>query len=479
MPKAQLPAAKPAVAAPQPSAQVPAAQPPVADVQPAVPAVATPTEPVVAVPAEPVTAVTEPAPQATVETKSDAVESKASQKQTRQQLAAVVGVSISAARIRTHLGDMGVNREVRAAQDELSKCKSYGELSPATRAFITKSKPEPVAVKPPTDASRAQDERNTSLYNLFLSGDQAAISALPVNAENTSLLDAMIGHHLLRLGDDAVTACCATSHYMIEQLATHGTKSLVSDKKKTLKTHHIANDALEQLPIWPLLRTLPSVVAARSAFKQYELDLKVKEEEKKEKEKEKRKAKKAAAAAGESSPATPATAPAPVVEQAAATPAAEQPADAESAEAKEKAKRERDPRNDFNHNAFGIISEIVKKAVGKGDVSSDVRAFASWVISELIERYVRLIRLQTEFANVKTIKASTIVTINRFLLCDEGVNPAELDAYVSPCLDAYLDHAQKAKEAPKKPKSPTPEGTVEQPAEPAPAVVPVATVAAA
>lgn len=348
-------------------------------------------------------------------------------KQVRQQLAGVIDVTVSTARTRNMLTDMGVNAEVRSAIDEISNSSDFNTLSEKTVKYILNTYAD--VTKP--------DDAVTAVCDALKSSDAEARSKLNVESSKKAITN-LLSRSLIRAGDDSVCALAATANWIITQLAKHGVKTLISESKKTLKPRHIVNDEITNLKVWPFLRTLPCVNAERESYKNYLNDVERKKSEKKEKDKAKKAAAKAAAESGVD-----------------ATKSADTKVDETKHDKQDDTyvsdddendvgKKKRDPSDCFKHHAYNIARDIVNREIN-GDVSNDIRRFGSNVIYELIKRYVNLIRLQLEYAGVKTIKANTIITINKLILTDAGVDDPEFEEYIRDRVDKYGKYSAVAK----------------------------------
>jgi hypothetical protein len=399
------------------------------------------------------------------------------QKKQRKMLADVIDVTISTARVRNYVSDEGFNLAVHTAAESLNELKNYGDIPDATLHWITRAKPEMTPAKMATAETKAADERALALWGAFSNPDKSVRAAIPVDEATTKSLKALVNQHLLRTGDDAITALAATANFVVEEMAHHGAKSLKASGKKTLQVYHVANDELENLSIWPFISNLPSVKEARVAYARHMQELESKGEEKKEKRAKKAKGE-AAAAATPVAAATPAAVP-----EAATAPPAVDPAAAASAPEAAKKPRDKVPCEEFKYHTYSIFRAAVEEVLGTneagkriGDVSNDIRVFGSHVVFEFIARYSPLIRLASEYSGVKTIKASTINAINRLLATDAGVPCAALDEYVSTRVSKCIDYAHAPAAEAAAPPAKAPEAAV--PAEPA-AAAPALIVAAA
>jgi hypothetical protein len=353
-------------------------------------------------------------------------------KQVRQQLASVINCTISTARVRAQVTDYGVNAEVRASVTEVENCDNFANLSDQTMKYVCDAYND--INKPDADV--------TAVHVAFMDADKSSRSKLDVE-ETKKILSNLISRSCARAGDDSICALAATCNYIIEELATHGVKTLKFDSKKTLKTHHIANETITDLKVWPFLRTLPCVRKERDAYHSRLVEIVRKKSEKKEKDK----AKKAAAKIASSSEEKKECVNVKKVDDSAVTEEKDVVSEDDGVvddDKKSKKPREKVPSNSFCHHVYNIARTIVKDAVD-GDVSSAVRVFGSNVVYELIQRYSKLIRLQIEFAGVKTIKANTIITINKMILTDAGVVNDEFEKYVSSRVEKYCTHVASSK----------------------------------
>jgi hypothetical protein len=362
----------------------------------------------------------------TSEKKSEPEEEKP--KQQRKQLAEIIDVIVSTARVRNNLSDNGVNASIRDALTEIEENTDLKTLSAETCTYACDA----------YEGIAKHEESVTAVYNAFASKDLKARDGLKVE-ETKAVLSNLVSRHLLRMGDDAISAFAATANYIVRELARHGAKSLQAESKKTLKNYHIANDEITDLSVWPFLRTLPCVAEEREAYHTRLAELERKKIEKKEKDKKKKAKAKADAAAGTSDENET------VVEVDENVEKDDQSGDEKDDEKKEKVKRDKQPCDDFKHHAYQIARIVVKESVN-GDVSSAVREFGSRVVYELINRYAKLIRLQTTFAGVKTVKAQTITTINSIILVDADKKNDDFTNYVDTRVNLYLAHVQRNKE---------------------------------
>jgi hypothetical protein len=362
-------------------------------------------------------------------------------KQVRQQLASVIDCTISTARVRAQVTDYGVNADVRESVSEVETCDDLTTLSQRTVEYIRDAY---------ADINKP-DEDVTAVYNAFMDDDKDARMALDTE-ETKKILSNLISRSCARAGDDSICALAATCNYIIEQLASHGVETLKCESKKTLKTHHIANDDITKLSVWPFLRTLPCVQIERDAHYARLEEIARKKLEKKEKDKAKKAAAKIASGDDEKKDASKtkkldkSTNDAKVTDEKETDVGSEDDDANADDEKKTKKPREKIPANSFCHHVYNIARTIVKNSVD-GDVSSAVRVFGSNIVYELIKRYSKLIRLQIEFAGVKTIKANTIITINKIILADAGMVNEEFDEYVSSRVKKYYEHVAATKSA--------------------------------
>jgi hypothetical protein len=266
----------------------------------------------------------------------------------------------------------------------------------------------------------------------------------------------MIKQDCIRTGEDAVSVTTAHANFVVRELAKHGIASAKSENKpkRVLKLHHMTNDGITKLSIWPFLSNLKCVSDARAGYAQRVLDQAAKTAEKKEKQKKKKAeakaAKEAAAAAAVANPAPAASTPEPAAPTDAAQqtpPVVEKAAESVAVESKDepKEKRVKTPEADFEHHSQNIIREVIQEQEGKLEISSDVKSFCARVVYEMLSMYGGLIQNQTSYAGVKTIKASTIYSIAQFILTYSHAQCPGLSQYVTSWLKKQDDEAAKAK----------------------------------
>jgi len=325
----------------------------------------------------------------------------------RQQLSNVIAIELSIARIRRLITENGINFSVRKSLSEVKSCLNVSSLSDETKKYINDSF---VSIKLPTDKCKLAHASS-------FEGTE-----LPAGSDLNELkeeLNTLISRHLIRAGDDSVCALASTANYIVEQVIRYGTGVLKESGKKTLKCHHIANDGLVDIDVWPFLRSLECVKNEQKSYREYVENLKRKKEDKKSKKKNKD------------------TTPVPVPETV-ADPVVPTTVEAELEETVE-SKTDKYSSNCFKHHVFNIARPIVKEEV-KGDVSNDVRRFCSNIVFEFIQKYNKLIKLQIDHSCVKTIKSDVIVVINKMILSDSDTDSSNFYKYVDKRLELYSKH---------------------------------------
>lgn len=327
----------------------------------------------------------------------------------RQQLSNVIAIELSIARIRRLITENGINFSVRKSLSEVKDCLNVSSLSDETKKYINDSF---VSIKLPTDKCKLAHASSFGGAELAVGSDLKELK---------EELNTLISRHLIRAGDDSVCALASTANYIVEQVIRYGTGVLKESGKKTLKCHHIANDGLVDIDVWPFLRSLECVKNEQKTYREYVENLKRKKEDKKSKKKNK--------------DATPVPVPVP---ETVAEPAVPATVDAELEEAVE-SKTDKYSSNCFKHHVFNIARPIVKEEV-KGDVSNDVRRFCSNIVFEFIQKYNKLIKLQIDHSCVKTIKSDVIVVINKMILSDSDTDSSNFYKYVDKRLELYSKH---------------------------------------
>jgi hypothetical protein len=330
----------------------------------------------------------------------------------RQQLSNVIAIELSIARIRRLITENGINFSVRKSLSEVKDCLNVSSLSDETKKYINDSF---VSIKLPTDKCKLAHTSSFGGAELAVGSDLKELK---------EELNTLISRHLIRAGDDSVCALASTANYIVEQVIRYGTGVLKESGKKTLKCHHIANDGLVGIDVWPFLRSLECVKNEQKTYREYVENLKRKKEDKKSKKKNK--------------DATPVPVPVPVPETVAELVVLASTVDAELEEAVE-SKTDKYSSNCFKHHVFNIARPIVKEEV-KGDVSNDVRRFCSNIVFEFIQKYNKLIKLQIDHSCVKTIKSDVIVVINKMILSDSDTDSSNFYKYVDKRLELYSKH---------------------------------------
>lgn len=352
------------------------------------------------------TPATDATPQAEATPSTDATPPTSS----RKQLGDIIDVNISTARIRTTLSKYGINENIHKLISKFKDATSVDELtddiSTISNLLIPKA--------------------DSPIIDMVNQNDISGLKTVSIEDVKTAIVKAL-GRHVLRIGDDAIVAFTSTINYVIVSLMEHGVKTLAADKKKTLKTHHIANDGLKDTDIWYLIRDLNCVKNALKMSEERTVSILKKKEARKIKNKLKNKNKKDKSSKPE------------VASEVVADVVVEK-VEAET-EVVETPKPGKNPMNGFRHHVFGIASKLVKESVS-GDVSSDARTFGSHVVFELCRKYSKMIKVLTSYAKVKTIKAVTITSINDLLTIQEDTDYSTFNEYVSTRIGMYNNHSK-------------------------------------
>lgn len=334
----------------------------------------------------------------------------------RHQLGDIIDVNISTARLRTTLSKFGINERIHNLISEVKESDSVQFSQDVKNVLATTS------LKP--------DSPDKNIADLAVGDNVEKLSTMKLDDVKKSVAR-VLGRHILRVGEDAIVAFASTVNYIIVRLVEHGVVTLASEKKKTLKPHHIANDGLKDIDIWYFIRDLDCVKTELARSEERALEIIRKKEARKAKNKKK---------SGKKNNAKKADVPDTATEQIQSTQVCGvgTPSGDKSDEKKSVG---RDPRNGFRHHVFGIASKLVKGAVD-GDVSNNVRTFGSHVVYELCQRFSSMIKVLTAYAKVKTIKSVTITSINSLITSDSSVDYDRFNDYVSSRIKMYENHKE-------------------------------------
>ncbi len=313
---------------------------------------------------------------------------------------------ISAARVRTNMDKLTLNKAVNEESKPLRLALS--QLEVAETRLKAGGYTEGDKFVPLTPELTKQ-------YNDVVS------SVGPKKLEYTLKIDAL-ARERVRFSNNAPDVLSVVCGELIHQLVTHTVDNAISLDKKIIKIDHLHSESVSTLPLYPLIRNLPSFMEYQKTFASkntsVQLD-KMKKDLKDKLWKEFRsryneaplvKKKKVAAA--------------PL-----AVPAAEEPAHAEDAE--EDADESTDGKTSFR---FYVVQECryvigLDKYKNSGvRISTEIKEYLSTLLVEFIQRVAFLVQRTAEAMTRKTINKTAIMKTVEKLLID-GHTPTETITY--------------------------------------------------
>lgn len=371
----------------------------------------------------------------------------------RQQTSKTIGISISSARTRRHVDKLNLNK---AVEEELTKLKvdltAHDEAAALLTAGGHKKTEEYTEEVTKDDGNGNQVKEQVKKTREVL---------VPLTAEETATLTATVARvapmlaelhgkitalsrERVRFANDAPVALSIVCDKLIQQLIVHAMTKVLAAKKKIVQVSHLHEAGVEQLSLYPLIKSLPSFVqtsqdlAAAARTAEFEKAVKdAKEQAFKEFKKQYAdvlpKKKKGQAAAVAPAPAEP------VAEQ--VTPVAEEEDDSA------------DSKTTFKFYVSQVCKEVIKGNLAYTHVriSTDIRNYLSNLLIELIRRLSSLILLTTEDMKIKTVNDVAILNVVKKLLVD-GHEPTETITFRQeqvPDPEAVKAELQKKEEAKK------------------------------
>ncbi len=354
----------------------------------------------------------------------------AEEKRKRQQTCKTVGIHISSARTRRHLDKINLNRVI---EEELGKLKviiqehddAVAILKAGSRKKteeyteeVTKDDGNGGQVKEQVKKTREVNIPITEAETTTLNATIARIA--PALAELHGKVTAL-SRERVRFANDAPVALSIICDKLIQQLIEHAMTRVLAVKKKIVQISHLHEAGVEQLSLYPLIKSLPSfvktaqeLVAVNGAADLEKAIKDAKEAAFKEFKKQyadvlpKKKKGQAAQPAG--------AAPAPA-EVAPVEP------DVEPAEEDDD---NTDSKTTFKFYVQQVCKDVIKSNLTYAHVriSTAIRNYLSDLLIELIHRLSSLILLTTEDMKIKTVNDVAILNAVKKLLVD-GHEPTE------------------------------------------------------
>lgn len=315
----------------------------------------------------------------------------------RQQAGKVIGVNISWARVRRHLDKLN-----KVVEDILGPLKK--ELSD------TKS-----AEKTLADGFRTTTDHNgIEVKEPLTAGDRAALqeqvnAAAPKRAELEAKIKAL-SRERVRFSNKAPVALSIVCNELVQQLVEHAMHKVIVAKKKIVQIEHLHECGVESLPLYSLVRSLPSFIQTEQKIaadkKKKELDDLV-NETREQVEKEFKKKFSDILPKKKKGPTETVVAPAELLAVACKNEAP-------------------DSKTTFRFYVSIVCRDVIKKneAFAHVRVSTEIRVYLSKLLIELIHRLSSLIQLTTNAMKIKTVDHKAILKTVEQLLID-GHSPVE------------------------------------------------------
>ena len=357
-------------------------------------------------------------------------------------------INISSARVRRHLDKMNMNRELDTLLKPL-KCELVADAQ-AKKALTdgfeveqvmeeqvkTNDKGKEVKVKVPKAVNKPlSEERKLQL--------QAQVDAFAPRLKEVTDKVVALSKEKIRFSSDAPAVLSITFDELIQQLLEHAMDRVLLADKKIIQISHLHEEGVDKLPLYPLVKTLPSwtrvadefaktateaslAAAYNSAYSQAERDFRKKYASLLSARKKKA-PKTVDAPAAEPVPEAAAQ---PVVPPADPVEAVEQPEEQHDVE--EDHSEDGKDKTTFNFYVNNACRKLIKlnDRYKKVRVSTDIRKYLSTLLIELVTRLSTLIKLTTDTMKVKTVNKTPILNTIRALLVD-GHTPTESVTFVN------------------------------------------------
>lgn len=358
----------------------------------------------------------------TTEEKKNAAETS-----TRRSLADRLNFVVATARARAPMSEQGVNKkfqDIRLGIKNAADCDSlWSALKPHYDSLVKAG-------------TKVKEEHQEAMKKFAAAKNKKARNALDLAAMKKAAL-AFVHVGVLRIGEDAMVAVCASASYILTELATHGLAVLKGEDKKTLQTHHIINDGAKDLSVWYLIKDLECVQEALSDNKIRDLHKQYTDTRKKLRTRINRNRKRAEEDSTKNKKA---------INKTIRTLTAELDNLVAPPEPKVYDKERKGPQDNFRHHASAAIAAVKGEHLDqKCDVSLPVRILLSHIVYGVIMKYSDQSGELAAFSRVKTIKAEAIVLINRMSAHPHMESCKKINAYVEDRLAAYAVELEKSK----------------------------------
>lgn len=340
----------------------------------------------------------------------------------RTQTSKAIGVDISPARVRRHLDKINLNKKIDSMVAELKA--TISEYEEAKQRLDSGKKK--VFVEKEVDGKKLLAEELKDLTHDEQKHARATVEKLGPSIDQVRMKAGALSRERTRFSNDASIALAIICDELIQELATHTMNKVIDAKKKIIQISHLHEEGIEKLSLFPLIRNLPLFM---STAKQLDDSLKKETQEKllsttlqqAEKDWKKKydvhtKKKKAAE-------------PVQVAVQTAV--AVEQPEEEEEDDTS-------DSKTSFRFYVHLVCKNIIRHSpknesgspkYGAVRVSTEIRAYLSDLLVQLIQRLSHLVLLTATSMKIKTVNDTAILQTVEALLVD-GHDVVETVEYV-------------------------------------------------
>ncbi len=357
----------------------------------------------------------------------------------RRQTNKALGISISSARVRRHMDKLNLNNSVDTMVTDLKqKLAALNLARDQLDTGVVKTQ-----VSRDVDGKKTQETLERPLTSEERESLTARLQNYSVDLQQLQMRVEALTPERTRFSTEASIVLAIISHELTKQLATHAMCRVLAAKKKIIQINHLHEQGVEMLPLYPLVKSLPSFVQtsaklAHAAREAEMADFKAQIMYSAEKDFKKKYGVHASKKKKVDEPAQ-------VVE-----PVVEKPAEEheEVLPGSDEAEDSQDSKTSFQFYVGQICRELVNqdsryKAVR---ISTEIRSYLSDLLVEFIQRLSTLVYLTATCMKNKTINDTAIMKTVEMLLVDghKQVDTIELKE-----LAVYDKEAMKAEVAKK------------------------------
>ena len=338
----------------------------------------------------------------------------------KKQPTRVAGLFISPARVRRHADKLGLNHLIEEMVTKLQADISIYETSSKALATGGRTQPQEYTEETQVDGKTEQVKKTREVVVPLTEEDKkqlvATVAALQPKMGEFNSRVAALSRERTRFASDSAVVLATICECVVRQLFSHAVARVLLANKKIVHTEHLFEDGVEALPLYALVRTLPSFASmqkklvdeARTAAQTKQLNDAVenalKDFKKLHADVLPKKKRHEAAAPVEAAPveAAPVPAPAPAVDA--------ENDDEDASESKTSFK--------FYVTQTSKAVKSSKPEYAAVRISTEIRDFVSDLLAELIRRLTNLVYLEIDSMKVKTVNDVAILQCVKKLLVD-------------------------------------------------------------